>query len=296
MNGDAFRRAQAGQPMELSAVAWNACLDAAEAHRRKNQGRGFGEISQFRQADIVLVKNESGSDVDRFGILGIAGVVFTAAAALLEFQGRVAFRGTTPTTSHAGKFLVCLDPIANGKIGRAWVGGVCAAKVQIASSSDAFCDVLDGNRSKLTASNSGSARILYKEGDSGEQWCVIRLGDAAGGGAPPIRLAQTSGEWSNEAPGNIKAVQLFIQPSSPSGPNDWIPETDSYGDPVFAVTMNVFSSIPVGQGDVIRWCAVVPISDLQGEYDTGQVTYNDGVETPIMRAYDKLWLLLAVEC
>jgi hypothetical protein len=112
-----------------------------------------------------------------------------------------------------------------------------------------------------------------------------------------IRLAQTSGEWPNEPPRNVKAVQLFTQPADPSGPADWIPETDEYGDPVIAVTINWFTHVPVGQGDVIKWCAVVPISDLEGEYDTGQVISSiDAPDQPIMKPYGKLWLLLAVEC
>jgi hypothetical protein len=117
-----------------------------------------------------------------------------------------------------------------------------------------------------------------------------------GGGGLPIRLGQTAGVWPNEPPLNVKAVQLFKQPDDPAGPADWVPETDEFGDPVFAVTINWFSHVPVGQGDLIKWCAVVPISDLAGEFDTGQKTYNDGVESPIMRPYNKLWLLIAAEC
>ena len=121
------------------------------------------------------------------------------------------------------------------------------------------------------------------------------------GGGLPIRLAQTSGLWRNEPPLNVKAVQLFRQQTREEldrdpQPWEWVPETDEYGDPVFAVTINWFSHVPTGQGDQLKWCAVVPISDLAGEYDTGQVTYNDGEEVPIMRPYDKLWLLIAVEC
>ena len=120
-------------------------------------------------------------------------------------------------------------------------------------------------------------------------------------GSLPIRLAQTSGLWRNEPPLNVKAVQLFRQQTREEldrdpQPWEWVPETDEFGDPVFAVTINWFSHVPTGQGDQLKWCAVVPISDLAGEYDTGQVTSNDGVEEPIMRPYSKLWLLIAVEC
>ena len=155
-------------------------------------------------------------------------------------------------------------------------------------------------------------RVTFNETDAGRISKTVRayergnrdmppikfrtVSDEGGGGALPIRLAQTSGEWKNEPPFNVKAVQLFKQPDSPAGPSDWVPDLDEYGDPVFAVAINWFSHVPTGQGDLIKWCAIVPISDLAGEYDTGQKTYNDGVESPIMRAYSKLWLLIAVEC
>jgi hypothetical protein len=117
-----------------------------------------------------------------------------------------------------------------------------------------------------------------------------------GGGISTIRLGQCEGPWPNEPPLNVRVVRLFKQPDNPTGPADWIPETDSFGDPVFAVTINWFTHIPVGQGDLLKWCAVVPISDLAGSYDTGQVTYEDQQEIPILRPYSKLWLLIAVEC
>lgn len=141
-----------------------------------------------------------------------------------------------------------------------------------------------------------AATLAYERGNRDQPPIRFRSVSEDGGGGLPIRLAQTSGVWPNEPPLNVKAVQLFKQPTNPAGPWDWVPETDSFGDPVFAVTINWFSHIPVGQGDLIKWCSVVPISDLAGSYDTGQVTYEDGQEIPIMRPYDKLWLLIAVEC
>ena len=121
-------------------------------------------------------------------------------------------------------------------------------------------------------------------------------------GGLPIRLGQTSGQWPNEPPLNAKAVQLFRQQTKEElgrdpAPWEWVPDTDEYGDPVIALTINWFSHVPVGKGDVIKWCAVVPISDMAGEYDTGQVIPDiGGGATPIMRPYSKLWLLIAVEC
>lgn len=147
-----------------------------------------------------------------------------------------------------------------------------------------------------------AATLAYERGNRDQPPIRFRtaVGDEAGGSLP-IRLAQTSGVWPNEPPLNVKAVQLFRQQTEEElgrlpQPWEWVPETDEYGDPVFAATINWFSHVPTGQGDLLKWCSVVPISDLAGEYDTGQVTYEDGEEIPIMRPYDKLWLLIAVEC
>jgi len=179
MGGDAFKRATPGGKLEIPAAAWNACLDAAEANRRKG---GDGEpITQTRQADIVLVKNTSGADVGRFGVLGIDGVVFTPTDSLSGFQERFALRGTTPALpAHAGKFVVCLEPIAAGKVGRAYVSGTCAVQVDMRKSDDAFCTPIAGDRAKLRSGAQGTARILYRESNAaGVTWCVVRLGDAS---------------------------------------------------------------------------------------------------------------------
>jgi hypothetical protein len=124
-------------------------------------------------------------------------------------------------------------------------------------------------------------------------------------GGSPIRLGQFTGSWYNE-PGisgadNLKLVKLYVQSPDASGPtsaNDWIPELDGNGDEVIAVTLNLFSYIPTRSGnDSSMWCAVIPLSDLAGEYWTGSYEYVEGgPDVPIMRPYSKLWLLLAAEC
>lgn len=194
MSGDAFKRVTAGAPMELPATAWNACLDAAEAHRARQVGQDAGSIKQFRQADIVLVKNVSGSDVPRFGVLGISGVVIAPWESLDNFQSQVALKGITPTVAdHSGKFVVCLDPLENGVIGRAWVSGVCHVQVEVTDDAHNFCDVRASDSTKLKSSPTGSARILFRESSvTGTTWCVVRLADRE---PSTIRLGKTTATW-----------------------------------------------------------------------------------------------------
>jgi hypothetical protein len=212
MNGDAFKRVRQGDAMEIQAAAWNACLDAAEATKRGGGGVVDAVGRQFRQADIVLVKNSSGSDVSRFHVLGISGVIFTPTDSLPSFQNQVAFTGVTPTTaSHAGKFLVCLDALKNGQIGRAWIAGVAQVQVNVASSSDAFCDVKNSDRTQLQSAPSGTARILWSEGGTGTKWCVVRLNDPSGG--DPVRLGKTTAAWTK---GTTATIDLYPNGTPPS--------------------------------------------------------------------------------
>jgi hypothetical protein len=73
MAGDAFKKVQPGQRLEITAEAFNAFLDAARAVR---EHKVFGtEASQFfRQSGIVKVKNASGADQGRFAVLGLRRV------------------------------------------------------------------------------------------------------------------------------------------------------------------------------------------------------------------------------
>jgi hypothetical protein len=212
MAGDPFKRASSGDKLQIPAAAWNACLDAAEAHRQGGAPLPANGPQQFRQADIVLVKNSSGSTVSRFGVLGISGVIFTPSAALASFQNQVAFTGVTPTTAdHKGKFLICLEPIANGKVGRAWIAGVCQVQVDVADAAHKFAEVKNSDRTQLASSGSGSARILYAPSGTGTKWCVVRINDPSGG--DPVRLGKTGSPWPK---GSVGTIPLYEEGSAGS--------------------------------------------------------------------------------
>jgi len=250
MAGDAFKRVTSGDKLTIAARAWNACLDAAEANR--DGVSGGGRNVQFRQADIVLVKNSSGSDVSRFNILGISGVIFTPTDSLKEFQNQVAFTGVTPTeTNHKGQFLVCLDAIKNGKIGRAWIAGVAQVQVSIASAADQFCDVKNSDRTQLKSATEGSSRILWKPSGTGTKWCVVRIGSGSGGGGVKIGSYSTASgqQW---AKGTTRTVNLYKIIDGAPVPvySDGIPST--------AQVLNLFVTIPPNY-DRVRYCAFAAV-------------------------------------
>lgn len=175
-----FRHVTAGQPIIISAPTWNAHQDAAKAFRQGRLGNVGQRAAQGNQwGNLVEVRNDTGSDVDRFGVLGIDDVAIDPSTNLDEFQARIYLIGVTPSlSSHKGKFVVCRDAIPDGETGKAWISGVCPAYVNINDADDTSCDVKDGDATQLDSSpGTGSAQILWKESGTGSKWAIIRFID-----------------------------------------------------------------------------------------------------------------------
>jgi hypothetical protein len=136
---------------------------------------------------IVLVQNNSGQDVPRFGPLGIDEPIILPADNENRFAMQVALKCVLPSAGGSseddsrGRFVICAEPIANGKIGRAFIAGVCACKLQDNSGSNSFVEIIDGNVERLQLADTGSAVILWKDESSGGEWAIIRLGGGGGG-------------------------------------------------------------------------------------------------------------------
>lgn len=177
---DPFKKVQAGQSLDISAQAWNAFLDNARSQKSKKHDELAEPPEMFRQADIIKVRNDSGQDCNRFSVLGIGAPIISPTDNLREFKNQVAVSGAVPQhPQHFGKFVILLEPLRNGKIGRAWVSGVCPAYVYVEDACHNYADVADGEVSALFSRPSGSARILWRAGGSGFQWAVIRLSNTA---------------------------------------------------------------------------------------------------------------------
>ena len=68
---DALKKVQTGQALVIPAAAYNAFVDAALDYRQRASRVGREARPAFRQASIVLVRNDSGSDRERFDVLGV---------------------------------------------------------------------------------------------------------------------------------------------------------------------------------------------------------------------------------
>ena len=79
-------------------------------------------------------------------------------------------------------YAILLEPIAAGEVGRAMVFGIVPAKVSIQDADDQYAVPTPNSSSgALQSDSTGVARIVWKAGGTGTQWCLLQLGGAGGG-------------------------------------------------------------------------------------------------------------------
>lgn len=195
---DALRKVQSGQPLAIPASAYNAFIDAAVDLRQRTAHIGQDTRPASLQPGIVLVRNDSGSARARFEVLGIDSPVIAPTDNEVEFKNHVAFKGVMPAVaSHTGRFVVLAEPIASGKIGRAFTAGVCPIKLVVPDETQdwRFAEIADGVTAHLEANSQGSAAILWRAGGTGVQWAIVRLGQPVSAQSVifPVMLSQIGG-------------------------------------------------------------------------------------------------------
>lgn len=175
--GDPLSRVSPGETRSgFPAAAFNEFADAARSIRQRTGGvlTGAGITSS-----VVMVRNDSGADRGRFGVLAISGIVFTPTDNQEEFTNRVTLKGIAPTSAYTSRFAVLAEPIPSGQLGRAYLDGVCQARIKGAGSAGDTVDIEDGQAGWLLVQHGGAATILWCEAGSGERWAIVKFGGAA---------------------------------------------------------------------------------------------------------------------
>jgi hypothetical protein len=180
-------RIEAGQKLAgaISAKAWNRAQDAADRVLGVGTGiTGGGATGADPAPNIVLIKNDSGADVPWLGVLGISGVEISPVGGNLtgdtdadrkarEFATRPILTGVTPTTALSESFVVTLEPIASGKVGRAAVSGAFACRVNVTNASHRFAVAKNGDAAQLASAACGVLQLVWKEAGTGaNKWAV----------------------------------------------------------------------------------------------------------------------------
>lgn len=173
-------RIEPGQSVQsaMSARAWNRFCDTADLVLGQQYGVQGGPLGKAgTAANIVLIRNDSGQEVPRFGVLGISGVAIdpsVSASNAAQFAERPLLTGVTPTTAvYSERFVITIEPIADYAIGRAAVSGVFACRVNVTDDDHQFADVKNNDRTQLESVDCGVLQLLWKESGTGaNKWAL----------------------------------------------------------------------------------------------------------------------------
>lgn len=194
-----MKKVLSGQPLSIPAGDYNAFVDAAIEHRRRTAALDQNPLDMALPANRVLVRNDTGSTRNRFDVLGINGVVVSPTDNEESFLRQVIFKGVSPTDfNHQAKFIVLAEPLANGKIGRAYAApAICTVKVAATADETGLshADINNGVMTSLKARQDGSSRILWRATGTGEQWAVVQIG--ARRTEARVRYGTATADWSS---------------------------------------------------------------------------------------------------
>lgn len=174
-----LHKVRPGEPLRIPARAYNAFVDAAQQARRIETGMSAADVGTGINEQLVLVRNESGDDLPRFGVLGINGPIVSPGDGgnADEFKRRTAIVGAaiTSTDEYVGRFVVAREPIPVGRIGVAFIRGVTPAVVEVGDEEHTHADTFPDSQ-YLTSGFTGAARILWKEEGTGQKLAVVEIG------------------------------------------------------------------------------------------------------------------------
>lgn len=174
---DPYAKVTPGQEITINSGVWNSCIDAARAQRNRHQSRMFEPGETFRQGSIIRVKNGSGAGLLRSSVLGVTAPLILPGDNLEVFQNEVLFGAAAPSATSPGRFVILIEPIGNGNIGRAMIAGVCQVKVNIVNAAHIWCECATGVTANLVSGATGSSELIWQESGLGVKWAVVRIGN-----------------------------------------------------------------------------------------------------------------------
>ncbi len=209
-----MQKVKRGDPLVIPAATFNTFIDAARDFQDRQRSARRDAVREQRDTGIVLIRNESGADRDRFDVLGIEGPIIERVDNEDEFKQRVALRGVVPSSPHPGRFAILLEPAKDQAIVRACVDGVCVVRVRMADEAHTSADVAVGVASRLESGDSGTARLFWVEPVEDRQdpeiaWTVARIG-GGGGGSVTAAFAMITSKTGSAPPFRYAAVQATM--------------------------------------------------------------------------------------
>lgn len=176
--GDDLKQVRPGDPLRVPAGAYNLLMEMARAYasgRGKPASQGSGPSSPHNSSTI-LVYNNTGTNVPQYGVLALDTPLNSGTSVIDLFLAGLVMNGITPSTSTTGKYAIMLEPTGSNTIGWAAVAGMSQVILN-AGTNTSFTTAESGSSTAnlVSAGDTGSAQVIWRQGGTGTQWATVRL-------------------------------------------------------------------------------------------------------------------------
>lgn len=191
-----MKKYQRNQNYIVSGETFNEIAEAVN-WTKENQAKLLGTeaFSKTFQNGEIRIKYLDEETLPTFSAVAIDDLAIIPEDNKFNYETQT-FNANKVTSENAEKpFAICVEPANQGKLTKAILSGITPAKVTIQDAAHGFAKPTDGNGA-LESCETGTAKILWKAGDSGEQWCILQLGvGAAGSGSDdfPFKIEISGG-------------------------------------------------------------------------------------------------------
>jgi hypothetical protein len=174
MTGDAFKKVQPGQRLQIPAAAYNAFVDAAQAHRSQQHNVQQPPGESLPLPGIIKVRNLTGQGCDRYSILSVGSPIIAPSQNLQQFKNQLAFNAVEPYAPISNfRYAILAEPLADEAIGRATLAGPSVVRMDVISTTHQYANPVAGQVGYLRSDQTGLFRILWKESGTGLKWAVV---------------------------------------------------------------------------------------------------------------------------
>jgi len=191
-SGDTNRRVTSGQPVRLKAAEFNGWQEAAADLKRRQHAGGALTGGGGGGVQTVLVRNDSGGDLDRFSVVAIGAPIITPDDNLAEFCRIPPFAADLPAAT-TDVVAILQEPLAIGAYGHAMLAGVSPVLLTVTAAGDKYAAPA-GSSGRLVTGPTGPWRVIYAEtaGSASGPWDVLGVVVAAGGAGSSVLVKITA--------------------------------------------------------------------------------------------------------
>jgi hypothetical protein len=173
-----FSHVQPGQSAGRNARNENAIREQLrrQSMQQFQQNTPVPDAAPATSQTTVRIKNASGGDWPRFSVLRVTAPTIDPSDNLNTWQRTPVLDADEPDGT--GQIAILLEPIGDGRIGRAAVSGIVPVLIDSTTADPTHALPIDSDITKMTGSTTGYP-ILARESGSGEKWGLVILSQSA---------------------------------------------------------------------------------------------------------------------